>query len=705
VSSSPAISQDGTIYFGSWDSYLYAINPDGRLKWKFETEGYVYSSPAISQDGTIYFGSWDSYLYAINPDGSLKWKFKTGNNVYSSPAISQDGTIYFGSDYLYAINPDGSLKWKFKTGSYVVSSPAISQDGTIYFGSYDNYLYAINPDGRLKWEFETGGSVSSSPAISQDGTIYFGSDDSWFYALKTDSYGLAKSNWPKFRNNLQNTGFQNIYAGIGIALKESGGKIFVKNVIYNSSSYRAGIREGNRILKIAGAICDNLKEYEANNLLPRQVGKKVNITFIDSSGEQKEAEVYVELYDIAGNIIKPGKEPTYIAKEPPKLLFETEIIEKDNDLIIRGGESINIKVRVSNEGGKATGVRVKLSGSEILLKYLGNEKIVGELNRGESKSVSFYAELPDALPSQKERIMIEVYCDGGYYAEKRDKYEIALKPKEIKVVEAGAPIDVDIVPEIAKEKKKNAYAIVIGIEDYKDKNIPKVPYAKRSSDMMKKYLIDVLGYEEKNIYLLQNEEATKGNIEVNIEGRLQKLVRNETDEVFIYYTGHGVPDITTEKDAYILPYDGNPNFIETGGYRLSKMYKVLESLKSKKVIVVLDSCFSGRGAILPRGAAPIVIELENAISVSDKFTVFTSSKGNELSLAYEEMKHRLFTYFFLKGLKGEADRDGDGKIDAIELYNYAKENVDEIARRQGQDQTPQILPNEELIKERRVVIR
>jgi len=78
------------------------------LKWKFETGNYVYSSPAIGEDGTIYVGSWDDYLYAINPDGTLKWKYGTGSGVNSSPAIGQDGTIYVGSDdgYLYAIATD-----------------------------------------------------------------------------------------------------------------------------------------------------------------------------------------------------------------------------------------------------------------------------------------------------------------------------------------------------------------------------------------------------------------------------------------------------------------------------------------------------------------------------------------------------------------------------------------------------------------------
>jgi outer membrane protein assembly factor BamB len=45
--------------------YLYAINPDGREKWRFEIGNWVSSSPAIEADGTIYVGSEDSYLYAI----------------------------------------------------------------------------------------------------------------------------------------------------------------------------------------------------------------------------------------------------------------------------------------------------------------------------------------------------------------------------------------------------------------------------------------------------------------------------------------------------------------------------------------------------------------------------------------------------------------------------------------------------------------
>jgi|GEM_PF-1835821 outer membrane protein assembly factor BamB len=186
VSSSPAIGSDGTIYVGSEDSKLYAINPNGTKKWEFLTGGSIYiSSPSVGIDGTIYVGSSDNKVYAINPDGTKKWEFTTGGIIYSSPAVGFNGTVYIGSsDFkLYAINPDGTEKWEFSTGSWVDSSPAIGIDGTVYIGSWDNTLYAVNPDGTKKWEFSADNWIDSSPAIGSDGTIYVGSFDNKIYAI------------------------------------------------------------------------------------------------------------------------------------------------------------------------------------------------------------------------------------------------------------------------------------------------------------------------------------------------------------------------------------------------------------------------------------------------------------------------------------------------------------------------------------------
>ena len=186
--SSPAIGSDGTVYVGSADDYLYAINNNGTLKWRYKTNGPIESSPAIGSDGTVYVGSDDDYLYAINSNGTLKWSYNTNSLIESSPAIGSDGTVYVGSDndYLYAINSNGTLKWSYKTNGEIDSSPAIGSDGTVYVGSWDDYLYAINSNGTLKWSYATGWIISSSPAIGSDGTVYVGSYDDNLYAINTD---------------------------------------------------------------------------------------------------------------------------------------------------------------------------------------------------------------------------------------------------------------------------------------------------------------------------------------------------------------------------------------------------------------------------------------------------------------------------------------------------------------------------------------
>jgi outer membrane protein assembly factor BamB len=200
-----------------------AIKPEakkpGTVLWEFVTGDQVNSSPAIGSDGTVYVGSDDKKLYAINGKTGVKlWEFETGGYVYSSPAIGSDGTVYAGSmdNKLYAINGKTGVKlWEFETGGSeygVHSSPAIGSDGTVYVGSgesgtRDKYLYAINGKSGVKlWEFETGGAVGSSPAIGPDGTVYVGSADKKLYAIKTDSKGPAKSPWPMRGQNARHTG-------------------------------------------------------------------------------------------------------------------------------------------------------------------------------------------------------------------------------------------------------------------------------------------------------------------------------------------------------------------------------------------------------------------------------------------------------------------------------------------------------------------
>ena len=230
------------------NGHVYAINPNGTIKWDFRALGNVDSSAAVAGDGTIYIGSdyanygyttidmtdvgpigslTTGFLYALNPDGTLIWVTDLYGDVKSSPAIGSDGTIYVGSDKedVFALNPDGTIKWVFPTRGPVRSSPVLANDGTIFIGSSDSRLYALNSDGALIADvlaeipeiFGSAGIVSS-PTILADGTVYFAtggpaSDEPFvdgdviFYAIDS-TVGLADTDWPKFRRDLLNTGRQ-----------------------------------------------------------------------------------------------------------------------------------------------------------------------------------------------------------------------------------------------------------------------------------------------------------------------------------------------------------------------------------------------------------------------------------------------------------------------------------------------------------------
>ena len=193
--STPVIDNNGTIYIGlkghDDNSWLIAYYPDGTEIWRFLSNSEIWCTPAIGEDGTIYFTTWGDYFYAVNPNGTLKWRYNHGSYcIYSSPAIAPDGTIYFGVRLhkVYALRPDGTKKWDYMLGGTVKSSPVIGPDGTIYIGCGDSYLYALNPDdGEMIWDYKTGYGIEASPSLASDGTIYVPSRDGYLYALYSNN--------------------------------------------------------------------------------------------------------------------------------------------------------------------------------------------------------------------------------------------------------------------------------------------------------------------------------------------------------------------------------------------------------------------------------------------------------------------------------------------------------------------------------------
>ncbi|MBF0558166.1 MAG: PQQ-like beta-propeller repeat protein [Nitrospirae bacterium] len=125
-----AVASDGTVY-AVGGTQLYAFTSSGASKWVYSVgtglSSNIHGEPCIGSDGTIYIGSWNTYVYALKSDGTLKWKYQTAGSIapLASPSLSPDGsTVYVGSgdaNYttdgtLYALNSsDGTLKWSKKS--------------------------------------------------------------------------------------------------------------------------------------------------------------------------------------------------------------------------------------------------------------------------------------------------------------------------------------------------------------------------------------------------------------------------------------------------------------------------------------------------------------------------------------------------------------------------------------------------------------
>ena len=265
---------------------------------------------------------------------------------------------------------------------------------------------------------------------------------------------------------------------------------------------------------------------------------------------------------------------------------------------------------------------------------------------------------------------------------------IAAEPPAAAGAAAPAPRKETLVSDIDKPSYKLAerpgdYAIVVGIGKYSD--IPEAMFAERDAEAVRDHLI-AAGFPSRNVVFLSGERAGYKGIEKFVETWLPKNV-GEDGRVFFYFSGHGAPDPKTGQ-AYLLPYDGDPNYLENTGYPLERLYAKLSALKAKEVIVALDSCFSGAGgrSVMAQGARPLVMKVD-AMPAQKNLTVFAAASADQITSTLEDQGHGTFTYYFLKGLGGNA-KDASGRVTAQALYDYLKPKVQDAARRQNREQEP-----------------
>ena len=238
----------------------------------------------------------------------------------------------------------------------------------------------------------------------------------------------------------------------------------------------------------------------------------------------------------------------------------------------------------------------------------------------------------------------------------------------------------------AEVRNPDGVAVIIGNMDYAE--VGDVAYARRDAEAFHRYVVDVLGFDPRNVRLVTDANFGKMRSLFGTEGRpgiLSRFVEKRRDlsggrnvsDVVVFYSGHGLPSLNpSEAGSYLVAVDANPNDPAHNGYSVEELYRVLGALPARSVSVYLDACFSGvggDGTPLLRASPAAVTRLPE--NVSENTVVFAAAEAQQIAFWDDDAGHGLFTHHLLDALYGGGDEDGDGRVTAGEVHRYLAEHV------------------------------
>lgn len=234
--------------------------------------------------------------------------------------------------------------------------------------------------------------------------------------------------------------------------------------------------------------------------------------------------------------------------------------------------------------------------------------------------------------------------------------------------------------------KGQRWAVVVGISQYKETEIPPLRYADRDAEQFYNILTSPIeeggvGVPKSNIRFLLNSKATSFNVREALTDFLKSAI--EEDIVFIYFAGHGAPDPDRPKILYLLTHDSDLNKLAATSFKMQEIQDALRDyVAAKTVLVFADACHSRgvSGTLATRALASpdLVNEYLSELARARASTLtFSASDVNQLS--QEDRKwgggHGVFTYYLLEGLRGKADLNNDKIVRLGELTQYVNDNV------------------------------
>ena len=193
----PQVTNSGIIYLAGEGKRVYAVNPDGSIRWTFQDAGEKFKGGVlISPNETmVYITDEKRKVYALNADSGKKlWQLKidqVDGDIKTTPAIADNGTLFVVTEkgYLTAVDPSGNVLWRYRAnggGAYIIP-PLVDTMGRVFITGEDKVVTAINTNnGSLLFKFTANSKILAQPDVSADGTLFVAAEDRTLYAINTD---------------------------------------------------------------------------------------------------------------------------------------------------------------------------------------------------------------------------------------------------------------------------------------------------------------------------------------------------------------------------------------------------------------------------------------------------------------------------------------------------------------------------------------
>ena len=384
----------------------------------------------------------------------------------------------------------------------------------------------------------------------------------------------------------------------------------------------------------------------------------------------------------AGAALKPaGSVPASSTTTMSPLSFKATLLDENSNLILEGGERIRVRVDVVNTGPQAVqDIAVHLAGPPTLItQFPATTLSAGTIEAGGSKSLEFIATLPSSLPPQQAEFQVTLASGTGLRVPPPQTLLASVLPTGLR------SDDVDQIPAVtAGFQRSSDYLLSIGLSSYREQHIAARKYAALDAEMVATYFQSLGGLPKNNVRLLQDWSALRPDIEEALLDWLPSKITTDS-VVMVYFAGQAV--VSPAGDTFLIPYDGAVD-ATTRLYPLKDLETALGRLKAKQVLFVFD------GTVLKNGAAGRgKVSLPKWAGTNESVLHLIATTGFGKSLESDTLRHGLFTYYFLRALRGEADLNRNGEVTIGEMTAYVNRKVPVVARSDfRQEQQPQVLP-------------